>query len=63
MDRVYDVHQDTSDRKFFRTMFSFDSDGQRYLMLSLRGEVDLKPGQTITAILRRVQSRVTKGFK
>lgn len=53
MDRVYDVHLDSFSRHMLWTLFSFDSNGRRYVSLSVDGEPVLKSGQTITAVLRR----------
>jgi hypothetical protein len=52
MDRIFDVQPDTFSGTIRRTLFSFESNGKRYLSVLVDGDLKLVSGQTITAILK-----------
>ncbi len=53
MDRVFDVQLTSFASNTIRTFFSFESNGKRYLSVSVEGIPKLQSGQTISAALDR----------
>lgn len=53
MDRLYDVQKDPFSRNLTRTLISFDSNGKKYLSVSVEGSPKLAAGQTITVALQK----------
>ena len=56
MERLYDVHKDPFSNNLTRTLFSFDSNGRKYLSISVEGSPHLESGQTITAALQQADN-------
>lgn len=53
MDRVFDVQPKNFSKNTRETWFSFESDGEKYFSISVKGNPELISGQTITAVLDR----------
>lgn len=56
MDRLYDVQKDPFSRNLTRTLISFDSNGKKYLSVSVEGSPKLEAGQTITVALQQPEN-------